>query len=206
MNICNICMTGSRGILGAPIPSWRLFGPHDDNADSPPESKPTQSGPAPPLYHWSPPSCNCLKQKNQKCVKLELISFYGWFPHWQNSDYQPLLTLVDRQNHETLISSIPGLVVWQNQKVLWGECQMWVWRLENLRRKGDIGPGVLRHRPITGSTLNPNVVHPSCQPEKISQFQSHWYHHENSSRELSAFNPYDCDLNNSCLSSFTLKS
>ena len=128
MNICNICMTGSRGILGAPIPSWRLFGPHDDNDDSPPESKPTQSGPAPPLYHWSPPSCNCLKLKNQKCVKLELISFYDWFAHWQNSDFQPLLTLVDCQNPETLISSIPGLVVWQNQKMLWGECQMWVWR------------------------------------------------------------------------------
>ena len=121
-------MTRSRGILRALTPNWRLFGPHDDNADSPPESKPTQSGPAPPLYHWSPPSCNCLKLKNQKCVKLELISFYGWFPHFQNSDYQPLLTLVDRQNHETLISSIPGLVVWQNQKMLWGECQMWVWR------------------------------------------------------------------------------
>ena len=61
--------------------------------------------------------------------------------------------------------------------------------MENLRWKGDIGPGILRHRPITGSTLNPNVVHPSCQPEKISQFQSHWYHHKKSSRELSAFNP-----------------
>ena len=34
----------------------------------------------------------------------------------------------------------------------------------NLRGKGDVGPGVLGHRPITGSALDPDVVDPSSQP------------------------------------------
>ena len=158
-------MTRSRGI----------FGPHDDNADSPPESKPTQSGPAPPLYHWSPPSCNCLKLKNQKCAKLELISFYDW------QDSLLIGKIVTTPNigwpseswNADLIDPRIGCLAKPKDVVRW----MSNVGMENLRRKGDIGPGVLRHRPITGSTLNPNVVHPSCQPEKISQFQSHWYHH-----------------------------